>query len=248
VASGCGGAGGDTGDGGDGGSGAGTGNGGSTGNGGNGGTTGTLPSCDTAEHPGKITYYNEADGSGACSFDPTPNDLMVGAMNVVDYENAAACGTCVAIQGPNGNSIGVRIVDLCPECQKGHIDLSPDAFAHLADLSTGVVQVTWQYAPCDYQGPLQYKFKEGSNQWWTAVQIRHHAHQIAAFEYQKDGAWVPVARTDYNYFVEDQGMGPGPYTFRVTDIYGHSVVDEGIAFVEGGVAGGKAQLPSCSPP
>lgn len=212
------------------------------------GTTGTLASCDDNMHSGKVTYYNEADGSGACSFDPTPGDLMVAAMNAPDYQQAAACGTCVAIDGPGGESVGVRIVDLCPGCEAGHVDLSPSAFEKLADLSMGVVEVTWRYAPCDYQGPVQYKFKEGSNQWWTAVQVRNHAHQIATFEYDKDGAWIAVPRTDYNYFVEDAGMGPGPYKFRVTDIYGESVVDEGIEFEEGGVASGKAQLPACSAP
>lgn len=257
LVSGCGEAGGDTGDGGSGegggssegggGAGASTGSGASAGSGGSTGTTGALPSCDATEHAGKATYYNEADGSGACSFDPTPGDLMVGAMNIVDYQSAAACGACVAIDGPDGTSTFVRIVDLCPGCDAGHVDLSPEAFSKLADLSTGVVQITWRYAPCDYPGPVQYKFKEGSNQWWTAVQVRSHAHRIAAFEYEKDGAWVPVPRTDYNYFVEADGMGPGPYKFRVTDIYGHSVVDEGIAFVEGGVVPGAAQLPSCAP-
>ena len=263
VAGGCDGGGGD-GDGGEGGDGAsggggagasgagmstGNGAGGDTGTGaGTSGTTGTLASCEDKVHPGKVTYYNEADGSGACSFDPTPGDLMVAAMNAPDYQQAAACGTCVAIDGPGGKSIGVRIVDLCPGCEAGHIDLSPSAFEKLAELSMGVVEVTWRYAPCDYQGPVQYKFKEGSNQWWTAVQVRDHAHQIATFEYEKDGAWIPVDRTDYNYFVEDEGMGPGPYKFRVTDIYGESVVDEGIAFQEGGVVSGKAQLPACSAP
>lgn len=215
---------------------------------GSGTTTGPLEHCDDAVHAGKATYYDEADGSGACSFDPTPHDLMVGAMNLPEYADSATCGTCVAIDGPDGDSIQVRIVDLCPGCEAGHIDLSPQAFQKLADLSLGVIDISWRYVPCGGQGPIRYKFKEGSNQWWTAVQIRNHAHQIATFEYDKDGTWVPVSRTDYNYFVEDQGMGPGPYTFRVTDIYGASVVDEGVPFLEGGVVDGKAQLPPCQTP
>ena len=207
----------------------------------------TLPavSCTDAPRDGKVTYYDFADGSGACSFDPTPNDLMVGAMNAPDYLASAACGACAQITGGDGKQIVVRIVDLCPECQTGHIDLSPEAFAKLGDLSLGVMPVTWQYASCDYQGPIQYKFKEGSNQWWTAVQIRHHQNRIAKFEYEKDGAWVEVLRTDYNYFVEDQGMGPGPYHFRVTDIAGQVLEDSGIPFQEGGVIDGTGQFPPC---
>lgn len=207
-------------------------------------TEGPLPSCDMEVHDGKATYYNEADGGGACSFDPIPGDLLVGAMNVVDYQSAAACGTCAAIDGPDG-SVTVRIVDLCPGCGEGHIDLSPEAFSQIAALELGVVETTWRYVACDGAGPIQYKFKEGSNPYWTAVQVRHHRYEIATFEVEKDGAWVSVPRTDYNYFVDDQGMGEGPYKFRVTDIYGHSVEDADIAFAEGGVVEGKAQLPAC---
>ncbi len=71
-----------------------------------------------SEHSGQATYYDFADGSGACSFEPSPNDLMVAAMNAPDYAGAAACGSCARVFGPNGE-ITVRIVDLCPECPRG---------------------------------------------------------------------------------------------------------------------------------
>ena len=208
--------------------------------------TSTVTSCADGERDGKVTYYDFADGGGACSFDPTPNDLMVGAMNAPDYLESAACGACAVVTGGDGKQVKVRIVDLCPECQTGHIDLSPEAFVKLGDLSLGVMPVTWHYASCDYGGPIQYKFKEGSNQWWTAVQIRHHENRIAKFEYEKDGAWVAVGRTDYNYFVEAAGMGPGPYHFRVTDIFGQTLEDSGIPFTEGGVVDGTGQFPTCA--
>src|SRR5262249_43065858 len=83
------------------------------------------------------------------------------------------------------------------------------------------------------------------NQWWTAVQIRHHVNRIAKLEWEKDGAWINVDRVDYNYFVEANGMGPGPYHFRVTDIFGHTLEDTGIGFIEGGVVDGKGQFPPC---
>jgi expansin (peptidoglycan-binding protein) len=204
--------------------------------------------CADKDRTGKVTYYNEANGSGACSFDPSPNDLMIGAMNAPDYMDSAACGACALIRTMDGSkSVTVRIVDLCPECQTGHIDLSPQAFQQLGDLALGVIPTTWHYVSCDYQGPIQYKFKEGSNQWWTAVQIRHHSNRIAKFEYDKGGGnWVSVARTSYNYFVEDKGMGPGPYHFRVTDIFGQTVEDEGIPFGDGSVVDGKANFPPCA--
>ena len=99
---------------------------------------------------------------------------------------------------------------------------------------------------CSVSGPVAYFFKEGSNQWWTAVQVRNHRHGIAKFEYDSGGGnFVEVARESYNYFVEPAGMGPGPYTFRVTDVYGGQVTDSGVLFAEASLATGAAQLPAC---
>lgn len=240
----CGGATGDLhgGDGGGGGNGSGSGS-------GNGGaaTTGTGPTATCAEpaqHAGDATFY-AADGSGNCSFEPT-GDLMVGAMNQSDYAGSAACGACVHLVGPSGE-VTVRIVDRCPGCDEGDIDLSPDAFSHLADQSLGRVPMTWKYVACDVAGPLVYHFKEGSNEWWTAVQIRSARYAIAKLEVQKDGQYVGVDRVDYNYFVADAGLGPGPYAFRVTDVNGHVVEDSGIPLVVAGDAAGTSQLPICAP-
>lgn len=217
----------------------GTGAGGATGGSGGGTACGGEPT-----HTGEATYYDFADGSGNCSFDPSPGDLMVGAMNHTDYGASAACGACARIDGPNG-TVTVRIVDRCPECPKGDIDLSPQAFEKLAELPKGRVAISWQYVPCSVSGPIRYRFKEGSNQWWTAVQLRNHRHAIAKLEVKKGGAYVEVPRLDYNYFVDESGMGPGPYEFRVTDVYGATLVDTGIAHAEAQEVAGAAQFPAC---
>jgi expansin (peptidoglycan-binding protein) len=195
-----------------------------------------------AIHTGEATYYSEADGGGNCLFDPTPQDLMVGAMNHTDYANSAICGAYVELTGPNG-TITIRIVDQCPECPAGNIDLSPSAFAKIAELSKGRVPITWRIISPDISGPIRYSFKDGSSQWWTAVQIRNHRNPIAKFEYLKNGQFTAVPRTDYNYFVESSGMGPGPYTFRVTDMYGNVLTDSGVTLNVGGEVAGSAQFP-----
>ena len=203
-----------------------------------------LP-CDPNDmHAGEATYYDFADGSGNCSFPATPNDLMVGAMNHVDYAGSAVCGSCVRIDGPDG-SVDVRIVDQCPECPQGDIDLSPEAFALIAPLAAGRVPITWQYVSCPVSSPVVYHFKDGSNPYWTAVQIRNHRHAIATFAVEQDGAWVDVARLDYNYFVKDDGMGEGPLSFRITDVLGNVLEDSGIPLLADADAPGSGQFPAC---
>lgn len=201
---------------------------------------------DKQSFSGNATYYDFADGSGNCSFDATPNDLMIGAMNQLDYANSAVCGACAHVSGPNGE-INIRIVDQCPGCPDNHIDLSPEAFSKIADISAGIVPITWNYAPCEISGPIVYHWKEGSNPFWTAVQIRNHRYAIAKVEYKgSDGNYHAMNRESYNYFIEVSGLGEGPYTMRVTDIYGQVLDDTGIVFIEAGDSQGQGQFPICT--
>ena len=49
-------------------------------------------------------------------------------------------------------------------------------------------------------------------------------------------------RLRIDHIVEQSGMGPGPYTFRVTDYYGNTLIDSGIALAADGDVSGKAQF------
>lgn len=194
-------------------------------------------------HAGEGTYYG-ATGAGNCLFPASPGNLMVAAMNHTDYDMAALCGAYVSVKGSKG-SVVVRIVDRCPECPMGDVDLSREAFALIADIPLGRVPITWQLVSPPLVNPINYHFKDGSNQWWTAVQIRNHRNPIARFEYlAANGQFKEISRTEWNYFVEASGMGPGPYTFRVTDVFGHTIVDSGIPHIEDGSISGSSQFPA----
>jgi expansin len=183
----------------------------------------TLPLGESQD--GLITFY-DATGAGNCSFDPTPDDLDVAAMNIGQYQNGAVCGSCVEVEGPKGN-LKVRIVDSCPDCsEKGHLDLSRSAFAKIADPAAGRVKVRWRVVTCDVRGPVSYRFKEGSSEYWTAIQVRNHLLPISRLEYKKNGAWVNMPRTSYNYFLEEKGVGTtGALQLRLTAQDGQTLED-----------------------
>lgn len=173
---------------------------------------------------GEATYY-AATGEGACMFDPSPNDLMVAAINAPDWSNSSWCGACARVDGPMG-TITVRIVDLCPGCQSGDLDLSPEAFEQIAPLEQGRVGIDWTFVSCDVSGPVHYRYKDGTNPWWTAVQVLNHALPIAAFEWSTDGSsFRPAARQDYNYFLDASGFGADPVTVRITAVDGQTLTD-----------------------
>jgi expansin (peptidoglycan-binding protein) len=173
---------------------------------------------------GDGTSYS-ADGSGACSFDPSPNDLMVAALNAPDWAGSNWCGACADVTGPNG-SVRIRIVDECPECKSGDLDLSPQAFEKLAPLDRGRISISWNFVSCDVTGPVRYRFKDGASQWWTAVQVQNSRLPVTKFEWSKDGSsFKAINRTDYNYFVDESGFGPDPVHVRVTAVGGQTLDD-----------------------
>jgi len=202
--------------------------------------------CEATMRAGEATYYG-ATGAGACSFDASPGDLMVAAMNLPDYAGSAVCGACAAVEGPSG-AVTVRIVDLCPECASGDLDLSESAFATIADPKLGRVPITWRFVSCPVDGAIRYRFKEGSSQYWAGVQVRGHRNAVARLEFRDaGGAWREVARESYNYFVQDGGMGVGPLHLRVTDVLGHVLEDAGVPLLDAQEAPGSGQFPPCSP-
>ncbi len=76
--------------------------------------------------------------------------------------------------------------------------------------------ITWRYVACSYPSMKLY-FKEGSSQWWTAVQVREHRYPIKSLAWRASGsgaAYVTLPREPYNYFLAASGMGPGPYDIR----------------------------------
>lgn len=189
---------------------------------GDGDATRTVPFGEP--QPGIATYYDFADGSGSCMFAATPDDLDVAALNAVEYSNAAYCGACARVEGPSG-AVTVRLVDLCPECAAGHLDLSPVAFEQIAARELGRVDITWTLTECAVTGPIAYHYKDGANQWWTAVQVRNHRYPISHFEVDKGGGFVELPRTNYNYFLDESGFGPNAVRVRVTASTGQTLVD-----------------------
>jgi expansin (peptidoglycan-binding protein) len=171
-----------------------------------------------------ITYY-DATGGGNCSFPPSPLDLKVVALTQANlYESGKNCGACIEVEGPLGRVV-VRVTDSCPECGPDHLDLSLSAFALVANPIDGIVPTRWRYVACNVVGPVQYHVKEGSSQYWTAVQVRNHRLPIAKLEWLKNGAWVSLPREHYNYFVEAGGMGTGPIRIRITATDGQVLED-----------------------
>ena len=177
---------------------------------------------------GTATYYDSVDG-GNCSLPAAPADHLDVALSHVEYGTADACGGYLDVTGPSG-SVRVLITNQCPECQVGHLDLSKTAFARIGPMEAGQIDVTYSLVrnpPLDRT--LALRVKSGSSRWWMQIQPLDHGNPIARFELQTDSGWRSLVHSDDNFWTaENPGPGDGPFTVRITDIYGQSATVDGI--------------------
>ncbi|KAG1219022.1 hypothetical protein G6F35_007837 [Rhizopus arrhizus] len=58
--------------------------------------------------------------------------------------NSKWCGKTIKITGPAGTATA-KIMDACPECSKGDLDLTPSLFKKVVgDMNKGVGSITWE--------------------------------------------------------------------------------------------------------
>lgn len=197
-------------------------------------------------HTGDGTFYGGGYEGCCAMLDPVSRDYWIVAMNLADYNNAQLAGAYIEVTGELG-TINMLVTDLLPEGKKGDLDLYTDAFPLIAPAEKGRVPVSWKIIPLDSaeNEPVSYKYKEGTTEYWCGVQVRNHRYPITRLEYlDENGEFVEIERRQYNYFESDK-MGKGPFTFRITDIYGQMVIDENIplSYDDTEIIQGHVQLP-----
>lgn len=196
-------------------------------------------------HYGEGTFYGGGYEGGCAMLDPiSKDDYWIVAMNLEDYNDAQLAGAYIQVTGELG-TINMFVSDLLPEGKKGDLDLYTDAFPLIAPVEKGRVPVSWKIIPLDSaeNASVSFKFKEGSTAYWCGVQVRNHRYPITKLEYlNAEGEFIEINRRPYNYF-ESMEMGAGPFTFRITDIYGQVIVEKDIPLVLDEIIGGENQFP-----
>ncbi|KAI1159172.1 RlpA-like double-psi beta-barrel-protein domain-containing protein-containing protein [Nemania serpens] len=88
---------------------------------------------------GDITYYQP--GLGACGETNADSEAVV-AMSPSQYDGS--CGKTITIT-KGGKTAKAKVVDKCPACASGSIDVSSTVFQSLVDLSVGRTTVSWSF-------------------------------------------------------------------------------------------------------
>lgn len=187
-----------------------------------------------AEASGIATHY-VLQALPNCSYPSPPADQLFVALGADQYDNGAACGGYIEVNGPDG-SVRVEVIDQCAACGYGHLDLSEAAFSALAPLGEGLINITYQQlVDPSLPGPISLLVKQGSSPYWLALLAMNTGNPLASVQVQSEsgGGWYNLVQANYNYWIAQSGAGNGPFTVRLTDTQGHVVTVSGIELSPG---------------
>ncbi|CAF0821631.1 unnamed protein product [Rotaria sordida] len=102
---------------------------------------------------GEATHYSVSVGFTACGTMHSDSEYIA-ALNSAQFDphtpngnpnRNSLCNKLANVVGPKG-SVTVKIVDKCPGCHYGDLDLSEPAFkVVIGDLGIGRGQITWKW-------------------------------------------------------------------------------------------------------
>jgi hypothetical protein len=113
-------------------------------------TPASTPSDSSSSFLGFGTFFFQNGVAGACGT-VHPDSALIAAIDVERYgdtgRKSSLCGKQVKITNTaNQKSVTVTIEDACPTCNnKDSIDLSTGAFDKIADESTGLINIRWEF-------------------------------------------------------------------------------------------------------
>lgn len=114
------------------------------------------------------------------------------AINAPQWNRARQCGRCIQARCVDARCkvknkwVTVYVMDQCPECKYGDIDLSVNAFKELSGLSPDRVKVEWSWTSCQpyIQGNIRMDPKDRDyNEYWQALYLYNSVEPIV-------GVWI----------------------------------------------------------
>jgi hypothetical protein len=176
-------------------------------------------------------HYNPLRAEDRCSIEPLSGGGLYVSLPPGQYRDGTDCGAYLTITGPRG-TVRAEIVDMCPGCAAGRLDLSTAAFARIQPLADGTALVTYRLArdPA-LSGPLAVRIQAGSSRGSMAIQVLNHGNPLSRV--QVNGR--DLAPRPDGYWVAPGGAGGGPFRVNVLDSVGNTAVLTGITLRPGAV-------------
>ncbi|KAG1698173.1 hypothetical protein DVH05_015163 [Phytophthora capsici] len=214
----------------------------------------TFAAVDASEYfTGDGTAYTLGQSSaGNCNMmaalDFATTDYA--ALNNEQWDGLQNCGRCAEVScdddrcADKSKSIVVQILDRCPECKHGDLDLSPSVFTALTGSTPSRYSVKWKFVDCPVSGNVNYCLKGGSNNYWTAVQPTNFATGVKSL--QINGQDTTMLGSAYYYLLDGASQTQTDLTkmtISMTDVNGNSIEDT-VSLTADSCTEGSNQFPS----
>jgi expansin (peptidoglycan-binding protein) len=177
--------------------------------------------------PALAVFYDPGHAVGSCSLGPFPAGGRYVSLPPERFGHSAACGTYLTVQGPRGQ-VRAEVVDLCPGCAAGMINLSRAAFTRVADPGPGSARVRfWPVDDPPLPGPPILRLGR-TRAGLLTLQVRRHGNALASVAVVAPGtqvpAWRPFTLNAHGTWVAASHLSQGPFNIRIADTRGHQVV------------------------
>lgn len=168
-----------------------------------------LASASTTYKGYGTVYSLSSPFDGNCNFMSWPEAAVTkyAALNAEQWEETMNCGRCAEVSCTDASCSGqpeiVYIMDQCPGCGYGDLDLSPDAFESITGQSYTKLSIEWKFVDCPISNNVQYCLKTGSNEFWVAVQPTNFVSGVASLSI--NGQKTTMVNSAYYFLVDGCG-------------------------------------------
>uniref|UniRef100_K3W6A0 Expansin-like EG45 domain-containing protein n=1 Tax=Globisporangium ultimum (strain ATCC 200006 / CBS 805.95 / DAOM BR144) TaxID=431595 RepID=K3W6A0_GLOUD len=170
------------------------------------------------------------------------------AINDPQWNAMKNCGRCAEVSCTDDSCADkttkavVYILDRCPECKQGDLDLSPSVFTKLTGSTPSRKKIKWRFVDCPVSGSIKYCLKGGSNAFWTAIQPANTVAGVASVAI--NGKTPTMVDSAYYYLLNGNGaVQTDLSSVKVTlTSVGGEIVEETVALTAGSCTDGKLQF------
>ncbi|KAG3005573.1 hypothetical protein PC121_g18783 [Phytophthora cactorum] len=203
-------------------------------------------------YTGEGTTYGLTDPSGGnCNFMDYPQAAVSNfvAINKVQWDDSMSCGRCAQVTctdpqcaGRSKQSEIVYVVDQCPGCNDGDLDLSPTVFKAITGMEPSRVEISWEFVTCPVSGKIKYCLKEGSNAFWAAIQPTHTV--VGVDSVTIDGKPTSMVASSFYFLLDGDSTEKSDLSnlkITMTSVSGETIEDV-LSFADGDCVEGKSQF------